>query len=1285
VNQNKGHKNVPRCHVRSVHASHSSEKISLLRKARDDKRASQRNWDIDTRGIDGQLKQCEAACFITFSSGQIMSDDLKKLPDYPALHQLGRALWRDGSARGAALMVGAGFSRNAVLPGLDTKAPPLWSSLIDEMGEQLYPNSKDRPGNALRIAEEYRVYFGQAVLDEFIKARCPDKAWQPGQLHIDVLRLPWADVLTTNWDTLLERASESVEQSYDVVSLESHLPHARAPRIIKLHGSLGDAGPLIFAEEDYRTYPEKHAAFLNLARQVFVENELCLLGFSGDDPNFLQWAGWVRDQLGGNARRIYLVGCLELSASKRRYFEANNVSVIDLSSLVDSTSADKHARVTQIFLKALAEARPSPVHEWVLQTGSSYPQKKEGANFYPRTRSDVDFCAKALKETAALWRIDRSRYPGWLVCPHSLRQSLQVDMAEGWLYRVEALQKLTVHERAEVLFELAWRRTMSATPMTKTSVAAIAEFLQQHGTDCKPETRGFLLVTILRQERTSFDEVEFEKWLQMFDHPNIVDETWRLELLYQKALFERDKGDLAKVLEVAEQMNSDDAVWKLRQASLYAEAGRHAQATRQIKSATSLLETAYRRDRASLWLQARLGWADFVHRGTVAANWKLSAELPAARDFTTVQVDPNKEIERISVNAQRIQREQSKNAFGLVPLFEAGHYRAVSDSNTIVLDESQWKPWFELDSVMEQAGIPLRINHVSYCSKALLQSLEICHQPTLRWYVAALRALHSPYDGEFERWFSRVAMAQLEEGVARELLMLARRMVEFWLNRFSETRGAEPNDDRSIARDELRLYLMALARLSVRMTESEAKEVFLQSLAWATNLDLQHHWVLSALMELGKYSSQAISRDGQKDVIWAVMDFPLSSESGVAANFWPSFIEFLEPAEPDRQSQGALWTHRVAQLLSACEPNHSARPEAIRRLTFLAHRGVLTAEESAAFGRALWAGADEAGDDLPTRTGLLCTTLISLPAPEQIDAPARVRRKLFDAPIADTLRVPDSFSSGDIQDRQNFVIALLHAVELKMAPSSLEAARMFDEFLAWGASEESKSEDTLASGMDLPTWAFERSGEVISDLLVPALTDAERTQERGVALLKGVEANNGWGGLAGLCFFVKCLPILERKLPRLIMKGLIASNHRGIQSATSALLFWADREDEVGTAVPDEVYNRLVSAVEVAPEHSLHTLLSCARQLVLKTKLNRDFAHRLLLSLGDLRTQADYSEVDPSSPRAISISLVRAECVLLASALLEKVEDDGSIAAWLLEARSDALPEVRLALANQPH
>jgi hypothetical protein len=41
--------------------------------------------------------------------------DLSNLPDYFALEHLSRSLWRDGESRGAALLVGSGFSRFAKL------------------------------------------------------------------------------------------------------------------------------------------------------------------------------------------------------------------------------------------------------------------------------------------------------------------------------------------------------------------------------------------------------------------------------------------------------------------------------------------------------------------------------------------------------------------------------------------------------------------------------------------------------------------------------------------------------------------------------------------------------------------------------------------------------------------------------------------------------------------------------------------------------------------------------------------------------------------------------------------------------------------------------------------------------------------------------------------------------------------------------------------------------------------------------------------------------------------
>lgn len=55
------------------------------------------------------------------------------------------------------------------------------------------------------------------------------------------------------------------------------------------------------------------------------------------------------------------------------------------------------------------------------------------------------------------------------------------------------------------------------------------------------------------------------------------------------------------------------------------------------------------------------------------------------------------------------------------------------------------------------------------------------------------------------------------------------------------------------------------------------------------------------------------------------------------------------------------------------------------------------------------------------------------------------------------------------------------------------------------------------------------------------------------------------------------------------------------------------------------------------------------------------------------------------SVRAVAVSLVRAECVKVALALKNRIADDGTLQAWIDEAKTDPLPEVRFSgLVSDP-
>ena len=186
-----------------------------------------------------------------------------------------------------------------------------------EVADTLYPRSdslSDQNGQAeprateglLRLAQEYETAFGRSDLHSLLRRLVRDEDFTPGSTHTRLLRLPWRDVFTTNWDTLLERTTASVpSRAYSIIRNKREIALADRPRIVKLHGSFPSHFPFIFTEEDYRTYPTEFAPFVNTVQQAMMETVFCLIGFSGDDPNFLHWSGWVRDNLGDAAPKIY--------------------------------------------------------------------------------------------------------------------------------------------------------------------------------------------------------------------------------------------------------------------------------------------------------------------------------------------------------------------------------------------------------------------------------------------------------------------------------------------------------------------------------------------------------------------------------------------------------------------------------------------------------------------------------------------------------------------------------------------------------------------------------------------------------------------------------------------------------------------------------------------------------------------------------------------------------------------------------------------------------------------
>ena len=242
-------------------------------------------------------------------------------------------LW-DGHA---SLFVGAGFSKNAILlPG--AKTPPNWNelgNLFFEKARSHEPSSKEREyANVLRLAEEVECVSDRPALCKLIQEAINDDKLEPSSLHKQLLSLPWRDVFTTNYDTLLERAAGELnkqgERFYFTVYNDQEIGIKTPPFIIKLHGDIQSPTSIIITEEDYRKYPSTHQAMISCIQHTIMMETLVLIGFSGNDPNFIQWLGWVKDALRENQRKVYLLTVDDISDSMVKTFEKKHVTVVDL-------------------------------------------------------------------------------------------------------------------------------------------------------------------------------------------------------------------------------------------------------------------------------------------------------------------------------------------------------------------------------------------------------------------------------------------------------------------------------------------------------------------------------------------------------------------------------------------------------------------------------------------------------------------------------------------------------------------------------------------------------------------------------------------------------------------------------------------------------------------------------------------------------------------------------------------------------------------------------------------
>lgn len=1163
------------------------------------------------------------------------------LPDYPAVQAIQRALWHVSDVRGAAVMVGSGFSMNAELASPASKAPPLWLHLAAAMDRQLGSESSGA-NNPLRLAEEFRALLGQAALDGLIRDLVPDAEWLPGIAHHRLLDLPWSDVLSTNWDTLLERAkAELIDRSYDVVLTPRDIARTRSPRIVKLHGSLPSHTPFIFAEEDYRTYPVKFAPFVNLAQHVLLENELLLLGFSADDPNFLAWAGWVRDQLGTSARRIRLAGVLNLTAARRRYLENLNVTPIDLAPLVETIEepSARHAKATKLLLDSLHGAKPIPIHVW---TRTKQLSDKEWKNSNAGER---------IVQLIGSWVADRKCAPSWLVAPHSERFRLRMETFEIAARAVEDLEKIPAEQRGRFAAELGWRLETGHFGVPIWAKAPLEAVLAESNAKLTPIEHTRLRVLLSYQAIEERDDDSFDEHVAKLAAAHGEDAEAAPWAAYLRGLAARDRLDITEVVAAIPNIVGSDPVWLFRRAALLSAICDSTGAARLVRVA--ILELRRRRslDRRSLWLLSREAWGRFLWRSlTFELRKDDEGKLELGEDWPLVydehNIDPWDELNALDHEIRREQDRERKSSGAEITHFEAGAWTQPRRGPTYWVANWVVPSEFQIRRLADFVGVPPDSGSADILIQRLTRSVPARGPQSgaaALWRVASY--LRSEKDDLIGDWFGRLEVAALPLPLIDALSSALRGSIEYLASTLT---SHDDGHDHRIQR--LQTLLELLSRLSVRADSTVADGLIELAIATFEQGAAEHWWLYQATANLISRSLSAIPPAERGRYAGKMLDFPLPAErkAGGPEREWPEFSDVFRHREVVIERSDGAWSERIATLIAWVAKDRSdQRHRAIRRLWLLQEKRVLSEAETQQFAQALWSWR-QSTHGLPADESFLPGAMALLPEPAPGMAAAGFDHDVVQ-PLLEGKVERGSLESlaylGSEADRGNGSRPFSPAIAARLIKSIPKPAHEKDRYPTASA---------IFSGL-LPV-------AEIDDAIAAALWDRANASDADAAIV--------------------FLPYIARhdasrtdEATVRLRRAMYTRDLTSVEAALHAVRQWA-RIVECDK-FPASLAATVASLVAIRREPGLFRAIEVCVDLVERRLLANDDVGRVLEGLEELLVETSYENWRQGDFRTATLTYVRANSFRLARALKRAGHSDAVIEGWIAAGIADPDPEVR--------
>ena len=1134
-------------------------------------------------------------------------------------------------------MVGAGFSR-VCQREVDSPIPPLWFDFEQVMEADLGYTAGEGP-DALRLAQEYATLHGEDGLTRLIRRLVADEQWEPGSLHKRLLEFPWRDILTTNWDTLLERTKpETPDRIYSCVRTVQEIAHQRSPRIVKLHGSLPSYKPFVFTEDDFRTYPTQFAPFVNLAQQVMLENELCLVGFSGVDPNFLAWSGWVRDTLNLSARRIRLVGVLRLSPVTRSLLESRNVTPIDLYPLVERLHvSEQHEKALEYFFDALQDLRPPSPFAWNIST-DNFSLSHNAPEEQKPTREQV---AKA-------WAIEREAYPGWICCP----QSERVHLRNAW----PTLRKARESDEVELHFstERIWRDRIAGGWLHSQDLTN-ADQLYDTANYCLPSNARIELCAAAAAECRRFqDWANWDRWMSRL--ALIVASEAKLHHAYENGLRALLDWDDDEVMNAANALKSDKSIWIMRRAGLLSTLFEYKDAAEGYQHALRSVREKLLAAPNSAWLISLEGWASMFHRTSYSVlNQDRYAPFLQDTDETRKRYlgAKSEPWDAITQLERRASEQIDRNREDSEPWklsFKSGSY---GPDGTVRLGRVQICPFYGLVEIIERTGAPISFKYTNVFASRLATAYSALDEPDEKDLLAFLSRYRGGDAKILDRILSRMQVALLsDESVAQLINVIPKR-----IDRLVSSNATRDNADNYIG-----FLLALLSRVVIRCSPDKAAEIF----EWAVTLFNSSALSGRDFKDCSAVLESAIEPMGPTELKIALerslfLHLPGETNGHAVEHYWPDLVQVFSTVDLEGFSIAEVSYPRVDALIKAVNSGEKMdRTNALKRLYLLYKNNALRDSEQQELESSLWSNCEPEG--WPSEVDLMPWVFLDLPGKTRA-AP------LFQRHIVNTV-ADGNVDDSVLQNLRAGLECLSEKVPIKTVVSCVNSC------LDWKPREVNLRDITKTNQRINDLISIE-IGFALSECFLPRLELADipkdvRSKLMNVKDLKLISSS------ASVAFQIYRLwPERLRDSMELIRSAMASRDPNRVYPAYSGIRQFVKNSVSGGIVVPRDIIETLLHVAEQRTQPGLSSALDVLSHMVEKNLLSSEDLTRLVQALPDVIEEYNYNQrrLEVYNQRRLGVP-AKAELPLVRKGVHRLVD--------MLSSQFSALSPIKTELARDP-